>query len=312
MNAVTVSVVVPAFNQAAYLAQALSSALNQTFNDLEVIVVDDGSTDETRQVCESFGDPRLRYIYQPNDRTMGIGARNLAILEACGEWIALLDQDDCWAPDKIEKQLRRAAEQPGAGAVFCRVRFIDGAGRTTGQQENDLPEGDVFHTLLGRNHYYAASGIFKRALLPTMGLPHASVGLGDHALWLMVARVAPVTVVDELLADYRVHEQGYQAVQRRAGLMRLADDAWQVSLLQATLLHRACAICRQAQIRSLRNVAQLYLIALRAKWEAGSFVGSSVAIKRIVIAERRRPGVLLRETLKLAGVALKGLIHPVT
>ena len=100
--------------------------------------------------------------------------------------------------------------------------------------------------------------------------------------------------------------------QRRADLMRLADDAWQVSLLQATLLHRACAICRQAQIRSLRNVAQLYLIALRAKWEAGSFVGSSVAIKRIVIAERRRPGVLLRETLKLAGVALKGLIHPVT
>ena len=100
MNAVTVSVVVPAFNQAAYLAQALSSALNQTFNDLEVIVVDDGSTDETRQVCESFGDPRLRYIYQSNDRTMGIGARNLAILKSRGEWIAVLDQDDCWAPDR--------------------------------------------------------------------------------------------------------------------------------------------------------------------------------------------------------------------
>lgn len=250
-----VSVVVPAFNQAGYLHEALGSALQQTMADLEVIVVDDGSTDHTRQVCEAFGDARLRYIHQDNDRTMGIGARNHAMLQARGEWIALLDQDDRWAPDKLAKQLGRAGARPEIGAVFCRARFIDGDGQVTGQQQGALPQGDVFHALLGRNHYYAPSGMFRRALLPAIGLPHAWVGLGDHALWLAVARRAAVAVVDELLVDYRVHAQGYQALQRRRDLQRLADDFWQLAATQATLLHRgaACASARSGAPAATRR-----------------------------------------------------------
>ena len=90
MNAPQVSVVVPAFNQSGYLAEALASALAQSMPDLEVIVVDDGSTDQTREVCASFKDARLHYVYQPNDGTMGIGARNHAMLLARGDWIAPL------------------------------------------------------------------------------------------------------------------------------------------------------------------------------------------------------------------------------
>lgn len=304
-----VSVVVPAFNQAGYLHEALGSALQQTMADLEVIVVDDGSTDHTRQVCEAFGDARLRYIHQDNDRTMGIGARNHAMLQARGEWIALLDQDDRWAPDKLAKQLGRAGARPEIGAVFCRARFIDGDGQVTGQQQGALPQGDVFHALLGRNHYYAPSGMFRRALLPAIGLPHAWVGLGDHALWLAVARRAAVAVVDELLVDYRVHAQGYQALQRRRDLQRLADDFWQLVATQATLLHRGCGVCQRAQRRTRRDAAKHYLRALAAQWQLGDFGGSRVALARSVAAAPgwlAQPWVLVRETARLGAAAGRG------
>lgn len=310
MKSVKVSVVVPAYNQATYLGEALASALAQTHSDLEVIVVDDGSTDDTRKICESFGDSRVRYIYQTNDRTMGIGARNHAILEARGDWIGLLDQDDRWLPDKLEKQLRRANEQADAAAVFCRVRFIDGVGHPTGEQQGPLPEGDVFHALLGGNQYYAVSGLFRRTLLPVIGLPHAWVGLADHLLWLTIARHATVAVVGDLLAEYRVHEQGYQAIQRSAGLMRLADDRWQLSAAQAVLLHRDCATCKKSHIRARRGAAQLYLRALEAQWEAGSFASSSVVIWRVINADMRRPGVLLRGAVVLARSAFRGMTKP--
>lgn len=308
-----VSVVVPAYNQAAYLHEALTSALQQTVTDLEIIVVDDGSTDGTRAVCEGLGDARLRYLYQDNDRTMGLGARNQAMLEARGEWIALLDQDDRWAPDKLEKQLRRVADQPEVGAVFCRARFIDAAGNASGEQQGELPEGDVFHALLGRNRYHAPTGMFRRALLPAIGLPHAWVGLADHALWLAVSRRTQVAVVDELLVDYRVHALGYQAQQRRAGLMRLADDVWQLAVAQAALLHRGCAACQRAQRRTRRNAAKYYLQALAAQWQQGDYAGGSVAIVRVVSAAPgwlALPWVWPRQLARLGAAALRGAVRP--
>ncbi len=306
-----VSVVVPAFNQSDYLRECLHSALRQTCDDIEVIVVDDGSTDDTRAVCEAFGDARLHYIHQANDRTMGIGARNHAMLQARGEWIALLDQDDRWAPDKLERQLQRVAQSPDAGAVFCRVRFIDGSGKVTGEQDHGLPEGDVFHQMLTQNRYYAASGIFRRSLLPAIGLPHAWVGLGDHVLWLGVTRRTSVVVVDEALADYRVHEQGYQEAQRRAGLIRRADDMWQVALWQAPLLHRGCALCRRAHLRARRGSARQYLRALNSNWAVGRFAGSGVPLGRVLLAAPSwlvQPWVLLREAARLSVSAVRGAL----
>lgn len=308
-----VSVVVPAFNQAAYLREALVSALQQTMADLEIIVVDDGSTDATRQVCAALRDVRLRYIYQDNDRTMGCGARNHAMLEARGEWIALLDQDDRWAPDKLEKQLRRADHEPQIGAVFCRARFIDGAGNATGEQQGELPEGDVFHALLGSNRYYAPTGMFRRALLPAIGMPHAWVGLGDHALWLAVARRTQVAVVDELLVDYRVHALGYQAQQRRAGLLRLADDYWQLTTAQAALLHRGCAVCRSTHRRARRGAAKHYLKALAVQWQDGHFAGGGVPLARAVAAAPgwfALPWVWPRHLARLGVAAVRGALRP--
>ena len=109
-----VSVVVTTYNQRAYIAAAIESALGQTFSDREVVVVDDGSTDGTDAIVVSFGD-RVRLIRQENQ---GIaGARNTGVLNARGELVAFLDGDDLWEPDKLAFQVETAERYPQAGLV---------------------------------------------------------------------------------------------------------------------------------------------------------------------------------------------------
>ena len=310
MSGPTVSVVVPAFNQSGYLREALASALMQSMSDLEVIVVDDGSTDDTRAVCASFADPRLRYVYQPNDGTMGIGARNHAMLLARGEWIAPLDQDDRWATDKLRRQLALVDSDTAVGAVFCRVRFIDESGDATGEQVEPLPEGDVLHLLLTANRYYVSSGMFRRSLLPRVGLPHESVGLGDWYLWLSVARHTRVAVLNDLLADYRFHPQGFQLAQRSAGDYRFWLDHWRFAQAAATRVHVDCRECQQALsvLRRLISGRQVQVAcdALRA--------GDPASIVRLALrcawharpAGFDQPGVALRQARQLVRAAARG------
>ena len=100
---VLISVVLPTYNRARCLSRSINSVLNQTFSNLELIIVDDGSTDNTRELVESFSDPRIRYIYQEN--AGACAARNHGINEALGTYIAFQDSDDEWRKDKLEIQL---------------------------------------------------------------------------------------------------------------------------------------------------------------------------------------------------------------
>lgn len=305
-----VSVVVPAFNQAAYLREALTSALTQTHADIEIIVVDDGSVDDTRAACESFGDPRVRYLYQANDGTKGLGARNRAIVEARGDWVALLDQDDRWLPDKIERQLALAATLEATGAVFTLVNFIDGEGRLTRRQSGDIPQGEVFHELLSHNRYYASSGMFRRSLLPIIGLPGESVGLADWHLWLAIARHTPVLVVLDHLTDYREHSQGYTFA-NQTGLDRIAFDVGRTLHGQRYRLHPGCAACRKIWRRSMRDVAKLYLRHGRVLLAQGSAVGLGAACRcafDIAPGWLLQPWTFIREAWGLLRSAVRGLV----
>lgn len=311
LSQVLVSVVIPAYNQAAYLREALASALAQTHRELEVVVVDDGSTDDTAQVCASFGDARVRYVRQDNDGTRGIGARNQAMLLARGEWIALLDQDDRWDPPKLERQLALAAQHAGVGAVFTRVRFIDPAGLVTGTQDSGLPQGEVYHDLLVRNRYYASAGIFKRSLLGVAGLPGESCGLADWHLWLAVARHAPVAVIDEAFVDYRLHPEGYQLALLQGNSLRFATDQWKTVHGQAMRLHEGCVACRRAHRKARRDVAHLCLRSARINLQAGR---PRVAGRALATGWDAAPGwlllpwVLLPQGLRLILSALRGAL----
>lgn len=121
-----VSVVIPTYQRADLLGRAIQSVLDQTHTEVEAIVVDDGSTDNTREVVERFTDPRVRYIYQKNGGVSA--ARNTGLLAARGEFIALLDSDDAWLPWKLSAQVAFLHKYPQAGNVWTEMSAIDHTG----------------------------------------------------------------------------------------------------------------------------------------------------------------------------------------
>jgi glycosyltransferase involved in cell wall biosynthesis len=103
-NSPLISVVIPTYNRADFIANTINSVLNQTYQNIEILVVDDASTDQTESAVQALNDPRIKYIRLP-ENTSGTKPRNTGILESRGRYIALLDSDDEWLPDKLQKQL---------------------------------------------------------------------------------------------------------------------------------------------------------------------------------------------------------------
>jgi glycosyltransferase involved in cell wall biosynthesis len=135
----TVSVIIPAYNQAHYLSAAVHSVLTQTHDQLEVIVVDDGSTDRTRDVVERISDPRVRYVHQQN---AGLSAaRNTGIRHARGDFLSYLDSDDLFLPDKLRVLLGAFDQNPALGFAAGQSILIDEAGQLLGEVfDKGLPE----------------------------------------------------------------------------------------------------------------------------------------------------------------------------
>lgn len=262
MTSAKVSVVIPAYNQSGYLLLALQSAQNQTYSNLEIIVVDDGSSDNTRQIVEDCAknDSRIIYIYQENDGSYGLGARNWGMLCASGEWIALLDQDDVWYPSKIEEQLDLSIQHPEVGCIFCPIDFIDQNGIKTGAQNTLESFTCSYETLLADNRIYVSSGIFKRKLLAKAGLPNESSGYADWSLWLSLSKHTKVMSTQNALAAYRLQEQSYQHQQLKTDLHKFALDNVLTTLSQQP---RAVISPRinKIYIKSMNRRAKLYLRA---------------------------------------------------
>lgn len=255
-----VSVVTATWNAADYLREAIESALAQSYRPLEIVVVDDGSTDHTAEVCASFGD-RIRYIYQPKDDKAGATAHVRALREARGDYLAGLDHDDRWLPDKIARQVACLQARPEAGVVFTRFRLIDGAGRDKGPSDLIGPSGEVFHTLLRANRYCYSSGLYPRAVLDAVGHHDIEAGIGDWDLWLRIARHYRVAMLDEELTEYRVHDANY-SVDRHA----MAESLRRVLENQRGRLHPGCALCRRA---FNAGIADAYLLDFHTAARAG-------------------------------------------
>ncbi|MCP1199066.1 glycosyltransferase family A protein [Notoacmeibacter sp. MSK16QG-6] len=142
----TASIVVPAYNVEATVAETLSSLLAQTFTDLEIVVVDDGSSDRTVQIVEGFSDPRIRLVSQ---RNRGLaGAHNTGIHEARGDFVGFCDADDLWLPEKLERHIDHLRARPDVGISFSGSRMIDEKGRPLGIDQKpklqNLTAADIF------------------------------------------------------------------------------------------------------------------------------------------------------------------------
>ena len=259
-----ITVAIAAYNAAEYLREAINSVLAQTFQPFEIVVVDDGSTDHTRQVCQSFGE-RVRYIYQENDGTAGIGARWKSIMVARGDWIALLDHDDRWLPTKLERQVEALTEFPDSGVVFTRYRNIDETGAEldpSGAAKVSagiirMDSHEALHHLLRSNPYCPSSALILRRALSEDG-PPSQTACGDWSDWLRVTREYPMAVVDEYLTDYRVTPEQFCANKDH-----LATRMRESLMNQKPHLRVGCAECKAAYRAGQAHVAQIFSVAAR-------------------------------------------------
>jgi glycosyltransferase involved in cell wall biosynthesis len=220
----TVAVVVPVHNAARYVDQALLSALNQTYPATEVIVVDDGSTDNSLQIAteRSRRDSRIRVLRQ-SQRGPG-AARNLAISEAKSDLIAPLDADDLWHPTKLQRQIEML-RQAGArvGLVYTWFARIDGMGNIRSTGHRPMASGEVFRDCCQSNIVGNGSGALMRksAILECGGYDESLPGCEDYKLYAAIAERYLFALVPEHLTGYR---QTNENLTSDVGMMLRSSD----------------------------------------------------------------------------------------
>lgn len=198
-----VSVVIPAYNAMGYLPETLESVLKQTFTDYEVLIINDGSSDNIVEWASTLKDPRVRVISQHNQ---GVSvARNTGIAQAQGEYIAFLDADDLWEPTKLEKQVNCLEDNPTVGLVYAWTAVINPEGKLTGTVFSYEAEGNVWETILVHDIVCNGScAVVRRSCFEkTGGFDPNLSGAADFDMWTRIAAHYPFAVVKEPLVHYR-------------------------------------------------------------------------------------------------------------
>lgn len=293
-----VSVIIPTYNAVDYLSETVDSVLQQTFTDWELIIVDDGSSDQTVDWITARVDPRIQLICQENQGVTV--ARNTGITKSCGEYIAFLDHDDLWHPTKLEKQVRCLDESPAVGLVHTWMVSVDAQGKSTGRIMPSDAEGHVWTKLLEKNTVASSSVMLRRTCLSTVGgfsTDRELYTVEDWEFWIRIAAHYPFAVIKEPLLSWRQHanngsknwrlmKQAYRLVIEKAfesvpsELMYLKDRsyghanlclAWRV--LQSVdkdyrqaMQFRQQAIHHYPELRSSREYRNLSVAIALVKW----------------------------------------------
>lgn len=204
-----ITVIIPTYNSAKYIKEAVDSALSQTYKDIEIIVVDDGSTDNTKDVLKKYIDNgKIRYIYQANGGPAS--ARNKGINNSSGEFIAFLDADDIWFPDKLKKQIP-LFNNSDIGLVYSDMEFFGDKFKYCYYSEilkRKMLKGYVYKNLILENFIPTSSVVIKRRILYDVGFFNEDrklFAVEDYDLWLRITKKYKVDFINELLVKYRIH-----------------------------------------------------------------------------------------------------------
>ncbi len=200
-----VSVIIPAYNAMKFLPITLDGVLKQTFQDFEVIIVDDGSSDSIKEWSKSIEDQRVVFISQDNQGPAA--ARNRGIRQAKGEFLAFLDADDLWFNTKLEKQVKILENNPNIGLVYTWLGSIDGLGNIRGKIIKNNLEGDVWKTLIEHNIIECGSTPMVRySCFEKVGNFDPQLAYAqDWDMWLRIASEYRFKVIPEVLVYYRIH-----------------------------------------------------------------------------------------------------------
>lgn len=222
-----VSVIIPAYNAAAFIRFAVESVLSQTYQGIEVLVIDDGSTDETAAILQSYGS-RLRYILQTNSGPSA--ARNRGILESSGEILAFLDADDTWAPDFLKLQVGVLDTRPEVDAIYAWAQFVDEGGKPLADSLCSSLDGvTIRRLLLGGDSVLFSTVAVRKSSLDRVGLFDPALRQGED--WDMVLRM--------LVAGLRFACTPRLLVQRRVHPRSLTADAEQGLYWERVVLEKA-------------------------------------------------------------------------
>ncbi|MDQ3929530.1 MAG: glycosyltransferase [Chloroflexota bacterium] len=208
----TVSAVITTYNYGRFISRAIESVLAQTLQPDEIIMVDDGSTDDTAQVVARYADRGLRYVYKANGG--GSSARNAGILASHCELIAFLDADDVWLPHKLERQVEQMVRHPNLGLVSGSEWQVDERGEHPYLvARQPLEAAGVYKQMLVENFIGNTSlALVRRSVFDKVGMFDEKVPLGhDWDMWLRIARAYPISILEEPLIYYTRHSGSLSA-----------------------------------------------------------------------------------------------------
>lgn len=224
MNQPPVSVIIPNYNYGRFVRQAIESALAQTYSNIEIVVVDDGSNDDSEEVLTSFAG-KIKWIKQTNQGVSA--ARNRAVAESGGEILAFLDADDVWLPEKIEKQVAVFSSDENIGLVHCGLVDFDDAGNLLAEHLDGM-SGAVSRDLLAYRRSVILGGgsaaVVTRKAFDKSGGFDINLRIGeDWEFYYRVAKNFSVGFVPEILLKYRIHSNNSFAG-NRSSVARMETD----------------------------------------------------------------------------------------
>lgn len=204
-NVPMVSVVIPTYNRAGLIRRAIESVLSQTYENYEIIVVDDGSTDNTKECVQTIGDDRVKYIKSPVNRGQA-NARNIGIRRAKGKYIAFQDSDDVWLPEKLEKQMKIMEQaEESVGMVYSMFEYQN-AGEQTAvpyppkELSLDIKTGFIFPHLFAGNLVGMPTVLARKEVFDQVGMFDTTLScLEDFEMVLRIAREYNVEIAEEVL-----------------------------------------------------------------------------------------------------------------
>lgn len=295
----SVSVIIPTYNRVNYLKKSIHSVISQTIKDIEIIVINNYSIDNTLEVINSFKDQRIKIINFKNGGVIA-KSRNQGMVHSTGKYIAFLDDDDIWRQDKLELQIRYLEAHPEFGVVYSNAIIIDEKDNRKGFliDQGRAKEGQVFQNLLGGNFITILTVLMRRELLEYIGLfdeDPSLIAIEDYEYWMRIALKSEFGYIDKPLALYRIHGT---SMSKRNSVALLRQK-----VLRMFLKNRDASLKYHDKI--LRNIERLDFSASVYHWSISDSKNAKICAKRYIFSNLK----ILRLLNCIMGLLLYAITH---
>ena len=274
-NIGNISVVIPTYNRRETIGRSIDSVLNQTLFPSEIIVVDDGSTDGTCDYIQS-NFPSIKLLHQPNKGVSA--ARNKGIRYADTNWIALLDSDDEWFPQKLEKQVMTLSQSPDIKFCHTEEIWIRNGVRVNQMKKHQKYGGHIFYKCLDMCRISPSSVLFHQSILDDVGYFDKDLKVcEDYDLWLRITAKFPVLYIDEpLIKKYGGHEDQ---------LSRVKDgiESHRIKVLEKLIMKKFTSVQRNAMLKTLIEKLTIFSIGAQKRGKIKAYNTSKKRINELSV-----------------------------